>query len=160
VAAAVVRFRPTNPLEIPWIRTLEGHPDVQPFIVCWSAAEHEQAIADPTRAHWVVEEVGSGRAVGFVILSGVDTESVELIRVVISRRDEGLGRATIQLLKTLVFEDWGAKRLSLDVCPFNERARHLYESMGFVAIDPEPAGDAHPNGTRRAALIVLESLPA
>jgi RimJ/RimL family protein N-acetyltransferase len=44
----------------------------------------------------------------------------------------GLGRRILGEIQRIAFEELGAHRLFLDVFDDNARARHLYESMGFV----------------------------
>lgn len=71
---------------------------------------------------------------GFVILRGLTNphRSVELMRIVITEKSRGFGRATLQLVKHIVFQQENAHRLWLDVRDNNPRARGLYESEGFI----------------------------
>ncbi len=149
-----VGFRPTRVEEIAWVRSLERDPDVRPFVVPWSATEHQAAVEDPEWAHWVVEDETSGSPVGFVILGGVGTERIELTRIVTAPRGRGFGRAALRRLRDFVFGEWKAQRLWLDVFPFNERGRRLYESEGFVELSSPSESPKH--GTPESTLIVME----
>ena len=59
-------------------------------------------------------------------------KSIELKRIVIERKNEGLGREAVQLVKKIVFENLGAHRLWLEAVEDNERAIHVYLSEGFI----------------------------
>ena len=69
-----------------------------------------------------------------MVLTGLDNpdRSIELKRLVVDRKGEGLGRETLRQTKALVFEQLGAHRLWLEVIVGNERAHSLYLSEGFV----------------------------
>jgi RimJ/RimL family protein N-acetyltransferase len=71
---------------------------------------------------------------GFVILQGCRNphHSVELKRIVLQRKGQGLGRACVRLLMQMAFRDLGAHRFWLDVKSLNTRAQTLYRSEGFV----------------------------
>ncbi len=91
-------------------------------------------MTDPDAAHWIVEADPDGRAVGYVILSGLESphRNIEFKRVALAERGAGLGREALRLVKAFVFERLGAHRLWLDVMDHNERAARLYRSEGFV----------------------------
>ena len=44
----------------------------------------------------------------------------------------GLGTAATAMIIDFAFDDLGLHRLELEVFAFNDRARHVYESLGFV----------------------------
>jgi RimJ/RimL family protein N-acetyltransferase len=80
-------------------------------------------------------EAGEGyEAAGFVILQGCRNphKSVELKRIVLQPKGQGLGRACVRLLKRMAFRDLKAHRFWLDVKALNTRALALYASEGFV----------------------------
>ncbi len=57
-------------------------------------------------------------------------------------RDRGLGTETVRLTVGHAFEQLGLNRVELGVYDFNQRARHVYESVGFAA-----------EGVRREAML-------
>ncbi len=71
---------------------------------------------------------------GYAILRGLAEagRSIELKRIVVGTPERGLGRKMITELLRIVFDELRAHRLFLDVFEDNARARHLYESLGFV----------------------------
>ena len=58
--------------------------------------------------------------------------SVELKRIVLQLKGQGLGRACVRLLTQMAFRDLRAHRFWLDVKSLNTRALALYRSEGFV----------------------------
>jgi diamine N-acetyltransferase len=81
-------------------------------------------------AHLIVE---SDVAIGYVIVYGLTDPNQNLCiqRIVITQKGKGYGKATLRLIQELAFGTWNAHRLWLDVKDFNDRARHVYESVGF-----------------------------
>jgi diamine N-acetyltransferase len=124
-----VAVRATVETDLPFVLEAESATDL---VRHWTAEEHRALLRDPRCAHWIVETLG--RRAGYVILRGLHTPDrcVELKRINVAERGRGLGRETLRLLKRIVFEDLRAHRLWLDVMAHNGRARHLYESEGFV----------------------------
>ncbi len=53
-------------------------------------------------------------------------------------QDRGLGRITLSLLFRELFEKYGFDRIILDTNLKNERAQHVYESLGFKRIRTRP----------------------
>lgn len=123
-------LRPTTPSDLPFVLAAEGVARAGGFVAGWPEEEHRAALAAPGVAHLLVEE--DGAPLGFVILRGVGTHSIELKRIVIVEPGRGLGRAALRAVKRHVFDAPGAHRLWLDVFPHNTRARALYASEGFV----------------------------
>ena len=105
-----------------------------PFIAPWERTQHEGAVRFPDFRHFIVEAGGGTQAVGFVILQGCRSRhrSVELKRIVLQDKGQGLGRACVRLLKRMAFRDLRAHRFWLDFKAHNSRARALYDSEGFV----------------------------
>lgn len=68
------------------------------------------------------------------MLFGVTSRNrtIELRRIVIVDKGAGIGRAALRGVKALAFGRLEAHRLWLDVKSNNQRARHLYESEGFL----------------------------
>jgi len=105
-----------------------------PFITPWERTQHEGAVRFPDFRHFIVEAGPEYASAGFVILQGCRNphHSVELKRIVLQPKGQGLGRACVRLLAAMAFRDLGAHRFWLDVKSRNERAQALYRSEGFV----------------------------
>lgn len=129
---ARVHLRPTMLSDLDFVVTVEQDAANLPFITAWERTQHEGAIRFPDARHFIVEL--DGQRAGFVILQGCRNphRSVELKRIVLGPKGQGLGRACVRLLKKMAFTQLGAHRFWLDVKGLNLRAQQLYLSEGFV----------------------------
>jgi RimJ/RimL family protein N-acetyltransferase len=127
-----ISTRPTALSDLSFVIDAESAPENQPFIGQWSHEKHAAALKDPDVAHFIVE--AQGQPVGYVILTGCTNadRSVCFMRLVITEKGKGYGRAALRLACAYAFETLGAHRFWLDVKTFNTRAQALYESEGFV----------------------------
>ncbi|UCD95704.1 MAG: GNAT family N-acetyltransferase [Candidatus Zixiibacteriota bacterium] len=129
-----VVFRPTTEADLGLVLKLENDDENASFIRQWPIDQHRSALADDNIAHMIIQKKSNKAVVGYIILIGLKNpnRSINFKRIVIARKGEGFGRASVRLLKKLAFEKLEAHRLWLDVVEFNERAYKLYESEGFV----------------------------
>jgi diamine N-acetyltransferase len=129
-----VRLRPTMLSDLDWVVSVERDPANLPFITPWERPQHEGAIRFPDSRHFIVEAGECFERAGFVILQGCrnPNRSVELKRIVLQHKGQGLGRACVRLLERVAFQDLKAHRFWLDVKGLNTRAQALYASEGFV----------------------------
>lgn len=129
---SALTVRPTAEADLPFVLATEDHARRAGFVGGWTEAEHRAALTDPGTLHWTLEV--DGERVGTLILRGIGgtDRNIELKRITLAVTDHGYGRQAFRLLKRHVFETLGAHRLWLDVFEHNHRARHLYESEGFV----------------------------
>jgi diamine N-acetyltransferase len=129
-----VRLRPTMLSDLDFVLSVERDAANLPFITPWERTQHEGAVRFPDFRHFIVEAGEGTQAVGFVILQGCRSQhrSVELKRIVLQTKGQGLGRTCVRLLKRMAFRDLRAHRLWLDFKAHNSRAQALYDSEGFV----------------------------
>lgn len=129
-----MRLRPTMLSDLDFVISVERDSANLPFITPWERTQHEGAIRFPDFRHFIVEAGPDYASAGFVILQGCRNphRSVELKRIVLQPKGQGLGRACVRLLAQMAFRDLGAHRFWLDVKSKNERALALYRSEGFV----------------------------
>jgi len=120
--------------DLDFVVTVEGDARNLPFITPWDRTQHEGAVRFPDFRHFIVEAGPDGSRDGFVILQGCRNPhgSVELKRLVLQSKGQGLGRRSVRLLKQMAFRDLRAHRFWLDVKSLNTRALALYASEGFV----------------------------
>jgi RimJ/RimL family protein N-acetyltransferase len=120
--------------DLDYVTTVENDAQNLPFITPWERTQHEGAVRFPDFRHFIIEAGPEYERSGFVILQGCRNphKSVELKRLVLQTKGQGLGRACVRLLKQMAFRDLGAHRFWLDVKTLNTRAQVLYESEGFV----------------------------
>ena len=129
-----VRLRPTMLTDLDYVQSVETDMHNLPFITPWERTQHEGAVRFPDFRHFIIEAGAEYANAGFVILQGCrnPNRSVELKRIVLQPKGQGLGRACVQLLKQMAFRDLKAHRFWLDVKSLNKRALGLYASEGFV----------------------------
>jgi diamine N-acetyltransferase len=129
-----LRLRPTMLSDLDFVQTVETDPANLPYITPWERTQHEGAVRFPDFRHFIVEAGDDWARAGFVILQGCRNrhKSVELKRIVLQPKGQGLGRACVRLLKRMAFRDLHAHRFWLDVKMLNTRAQALYASEGFV----------------------------
>ena len=132
--SARLRLRPTMLSDLDFVQSVETDPANLPFITPWERTQHEGAVRFPDFRHFIVEAGDDWASAGFVILQGCRSrhQSVELKRIVLQPKGQGLGRACVRLLKQMAFRDLHAHRFWLDVKLLNTRAAALYATEGFV----------------------------
>jgi diamine N-acetyltransferase len=128
------RLRPTMLSDLDYVQTVETDSHNLPYITPWERTQHEGAVRFPDFRHFIVEAGDDWARAGFVILQGCRSrhKSVELKRIVLQPKGQGIGRACVRLLKRMAFRDLHAHRFWLDVQALNVRATVLYASEGFV----------------------------
>jgi diamine N-acetyltransferase len=126
-------LRPAITSDIPSIVAIERLASARNFVGQWSQERHLQTLSSGD-ARYFVSEIDSGDLQAFAILRGMEeaSRSIELKRLVVAAPGKGLGRRILTELTRIVFEEFRAHRMYLDVYEDNARARHLYESLGFV----------------------------
>jgi diamine N-acetyltransferase len=126
-------LRPAHPSDIPLIVAIERAPTARNFVGQWSEERHFEIMTGGD-ARYFVSETSSGDLAAYAILRGLaeDSRSIELKRIVVAVPERGLGRKILTELIRIAFDELHAHRLFLDVFDDNARARHLYESLGFV----------------------------
>jgi RimJ/RimL family protein N-acetyltransferase len=153
-----LRLRPTVLSDLDYVVSVERDPVNLPFITPWEKPQHEAAIRFPDFRHFIVETGPDMGATGFVILIGCRNphKNLELKRMVIQRKGEGVGRATLRVVKRIVFDDLAAHRLWLDVKDNNTKAQAFYRGEGFVEEGRLREAVKAPDGYR--SLVVLSML--
>lgn len=77
-----------------------------------------------------------GRPMGFALYGqDPETQRYYIVRLMIgsSHQGQGLGRAAVCLLVSEILSAAGGRSIFLSLVPGNERARRLYEGLGFEA---------------------------
>jgi diamine N-acetyltransferase len=127
-----VTIRRALAADLPYILQIEAHFRDLGFVGGDGARAHERRLTDPDYLYNIVET--AGQPGGYVILRGLTSpnRAVELKRIVIAEPGQGLGRRVLDAILHKVFDEFSAHRLWLDVFTGNDRARHVYRSIGFV----------------------------
>lgn len=151
-------FRPTRSDNIPFVMMTESDEENSRFVLQWTADQHEQASKEADVGHIVIETIGERKQIGYLIVAGLQNphQSVELKRIAITEKGKGYGREALKLIKRWVFEHARAHRFWLDVKEQNARARHLYETEGFIV--EGVTRECLKNGDSFESLVVMSML--
>jgi diamine N-acetyltransferase len=143
-----LKLRETVEQDLAEVMAIEADPDVSPWITVWPAERHRRAIADPDEAHMVFFR--RGRTVGFLLLAGLSgpERSIELRRIALACRGEGLGAPALELALGYAFDVLRARRVWLDVLADNRRALRLYARAGLRDDGEALQPHLHPDGSR------------
>jgi diamine N-acetyltransferase len=127
-----ITLRDTRTEDLDFVIPAEQSKENAPYVAQWSREAHLKAFEDEDVLHVIIET--EGRRVGYAIMAGLKepNKCIELKRVVVIEKGKGLGRRAMELFIKLAFEELAAHRLWLDVREYNQRAIHLYDSLGFV----------------------------
>ena len=119
--------------DIPFILETERLPGYEAFIGRSDEAVHRARMENPRCAHFIARH--GERPVGFAILRdwGSADGVTSLMRIAMTEPGQGNGRAFLRRLIDLVFTETTCHRFWLGQFPDNARARHVYQSLGFVA---------------------------
>lgn len=143
LAGQRVLLRPFTPEDLPGISALVREPEVQrltgaagmAFTDEQLATAYTRARTSPDRLDLAVVDRDEGRLVGEVVLHDWDRRNHGCVfRILIGEagRGRGLGTEATRLIVGHGFARLGLHRVALEVLPFNPRARHVYEKLGFV----------------------------
>jgi diamine N-acetyltransferase len=126
-------LRRALPADVPRIIALERAPIARPFVGQWTEERHRATLASEDAGYYV-SEIPGGELAAYAILRGLaeTNRAIELKRIVVGVQGRGLGRRILEELMHIAFEELHAHRFFLDVYENNTRARHLYETLGFV----------------------------
>ncbi|MFT9497949.1 GNAT family N-acetyltransferase [Anaerosolibacter sp.] len=127
-------LRTTVESDLDYVLEAEQGPENSPYVAQWSRTQHQEAMKDSDILHLVIEDRMEKRAVGYIIIAGLESthRSMELKRIVVTDKGKDYGREALQLVKKLTFEKYKVHRLWLDVREHNHRAQKLYLSEGFI----------------------------
>ena len=86
--------------DLDFVQSVEVDSHNLPFITPWERMQHEGAVRFPDFRHFIVETGAACDRAGFVILQGCRNQhrSVELKRIVLQPKGQGIGRACVRLL--------------------------------------------------------------
>ena len=126
-------IRHSNTKDLEYINREEKIASMDGFVNHWTDEKHIDAFNDDNVLHLIVEEIESEKPVGYMIINGVESpdDSLELMRLVISKKHYGYGRRTLELIKKLAFTQLSTHRLWLDVRIHNTYAHKMYKDLNF-----------------------------
>jgi len=98
----------------------------------------DRVVLDDSQAHFVIEEVATGQAVGLCALASSSTDArwqraeLSIYLGEVAAQGKGLAKAALQLLLDYAFSHLHLHRVYLHTAVENDRAHGLFESLGFV----------------------------
>jgi diamine N-acetyltransferase len=127
-----MRIRASTPADLPFLLELERRFSDLGFVGADDLLAHERAMADGDCSYCTIEV--DGERSGHIVLRGLTSphRSIEIRRIVMATPGGGVGRRALQSVIHRAFHEIGAHRVWLDVFVDNDRARHVYRSLGFV----------------------------
>lgn len=128
-----LRLRVATMDDLDYIMAAENRPGNVEFIVPESREVHRDGLDSESTVHLIVERRDTNERVGFLMVSNLDNpdHEVEWRKVIIEDKGHGYGKEAMRLLMAWSFEDRKFHRGWLDCKDFNERALHVYESVGL-----------------------------
>ena len=128
-----IELRRTTENDLPYVLSAEGDDENSRFIAVWPEEKHRAALDDTNIEHLIIESKPHSQPIGFVMLAGLrgENRSIEFMRIVVTDKGKGYGRAAVRAIKRHAFDTLSAHRLWLDVKEHNTRARAVYEKEGF-----------------------------
>jgi diamine N-acetyltransferase len=142
IRGAVVGLRPIEPRDVPLLRTWQNDPEIMsgwaithPLL---SHASFEDDLAGRFRTfdragQFIIDVEGS--AIGRIDFDGFDERhrdaEISLYVGEISAQRKGYARDAVATLVRYLFQERRAARVELTVMENNQRARRVYESVGF-----------------------------
>ncbi|MBF9232723.1 GNAT family N-acetyltransferase [Microvirga alba] len=153
----MVTIRPAERADIPFIMQTERREGFGDLVGRWERDQHEGEFSKPASTYLIGEKDGAPN--GFAILRDLDDPSgnVLLKRVAVHEPGAGFGKAFLRLVMANAFSREGTHRLWLDVFVHNERARHVYRSVGFQEDGFLREAYAWPDG-RRVSQVLMSIL--
>jgi RimJ/RimL family protein N-acetyltransferase len=108
-----IELRRTTEHDRPYVLSAEGDEDSRRFIAVWPEEKHRAALDETNIAHGSIASTPNSQAIGFVMLAGLQGEhrSIECMRIVVTEKGKGYGRAAVRAIKRHAFETLSAHRL-------------------------------------------------
>jgi len=160
-----VVLRRTRASDLDRVLALERATENAPYIGQWSLAQHSAALASAEWEHWIIVCDGDeDTPEGFLIAQDLRAvgKGVYIKRIVARAKNRGVGRRALEWFIAHAFQELAAAFVWLAVFVHNERARHVYRTLGFRFRGvPEAEADAWlevvGNPDRPALLMFLDA---
>jgi RimJ/RimL family protein N-acetyltransferase len=136
----MIEVRPTPPEELALFCRMEQDEGTRDHITPQSLSQHEHEFKRDDIVYLSIQEsVGlrlDNKPSGFLILAlEIDLHSVELRRIVVASKGQGIGQAAMSALQEYCSKTLQRGRIWLDVYESNQRGRHVYEKLGYRVFD-------------------------
>ena len=131
ITDGVITLADTTEDQLEIFHAMEKDEDTVPYIIPYSVEEHRHEF---NRNDVIYKSVYDDKSelIGFVILVlDPDEDSIEFVRIVIAEKGKSYGSRAVALIDQVCKQELGRQRVWLDVFEFNQRAQHVYESLGY-----------------------------
>jgi diamine N-acetyltransferase len=157
IQSATLDLRKTEINDLAFVLDTETDPDNRSYIGQWTFEQHRESLTDEDIIHLIIENK-QGEKIGHVILTGLLNPNKALCEKLITNKikGHGYGKEAMKIIMKWAFENTDTHRLWLDVKNFNQRALHVYESVGFIS--EGTLRDSFFNGNRFESLVVMSIL--
>ena len=154
IPSGMVTVRRAIEEDVPFIMAAERLPGYDAFIGTSDAARHQARLLDERHAVFLALDDAENPN-GFAILGGWNSADrvTLLFRIAMTHPGAGHGKSFLRQIIDLVFIETHCHRFCLGQFPGNARARHVYESAGFIA-EGIARGNVFLNGTHHDELIM------
>ena len=135
-----IRIRTACLADEPFMRDVECEADNARWVGHWPKPWRIARFGDPDFMQCIIERT-NGTPVGILIFRNIchPEEKLELKRIALLDKGNGLGREALRLAQRWAFDTLGAPTLYLGTKAENHRAQHVYLSVGFRAGTPLPS---------------------
>lgn len=132
----MIELCPAAPQQLPLLHAMEQDVDTAPYILATTIEQHRQAFARDEITYLCI--CARDSILGFLILAlDADDESIELRRIVVANKGQGIGREALLALENWCLQVAKKRRIWLDVFTFNQRGRRLYAALGYRRFDQQ-----------------------
>lgn len=153
----MLKILPTEFDDLDEVLFIESHPENVNWICSYKLERHIEVINRSDEYHFKV--MIDGHIIGFIILADTEKEddSIEFRRIALMEKGKGYGKWVLDWIKDWSFKQHKAHRLWLDVFDDNERAYHLYQSVGFKEEGRKRESLSGSNGRRSQIIMSILS---
>ena len=138
----MTKVRKAHKSELKDFVAMELDPENSPFVNSDSIKQHVTWHRDPRFVHLSI--IFGDELAGFALLRFEEgSTSVELRRIVVSKKGKGIGRRALYLIDEYCLRH-GRAAIWLDVLETNSRARHVYEKHGYREFEPAVRDTSEP----------------
>lgn len=130
MTGTTIRVEPAQDADLSFIVRLEHDEQASRFITPATLEEHRAQLALAENVYLRVLDQGTPAGF-FILVLEPGGRSVEFRRIVIGRRERGTGQRAIEAMEQYCSRHLRRQRIWLDVFEDNERARHVYEKLGY-----------------------------
>ena len=137
----MISLRLSNRDELEIFDEMDRQAHAREFVIQTGLEAHQKYFSDPEITYLSIENSRNEFCGYFILVHEADSDSVEFRRILIDRKQLGIGQAAIEEMENYCKNNFSARRIWLDVYEDNEIGMHIYEKMGYARFKEEVAGN-------------------